>query len=66
MLATKLKETGTAGQAGVDDFGKNGASLLNPQGGMTNGNILAIVVAIDKTLLNTGGNVISVWASTNR
>lgn len=61
----QLKGDGATG-AGVDDFGKNGKSLLSPQGGATNGNILAIVIAIDKTLLNTGGDIVSVWASTNR
>ncbi len=63
-LVNKLKQNG-AGGAAADDFGKNGNSLLPPAGGMTNGNILAIVISMDKTLLTTGGNVVSVWASTN-
>lgn len=66
MLVNVLKSDG-AGGAAKDDFGKNGLSPLPPgTGGMTNGNILAIVVAIDKTLLNKGGKILSVWASTNR
>lgn len=64
-LATALKSDGSTG-AGVDDFGKNGNSLLPPAGGMTNGNVLSIVVAIDKSLLTTGGPMLSVWASTNK
>lgn len=65
LVVNTLKSDGATG-AGADDFGKNGKSLLSPQGGATNGNILAIVIAIDKTLLNTGGNIVSVWASTNK
>lgn len=66
LLVNKLKQNG-AGGAPADDFGKNGLSPLPPgAGGMTNGNVLAIVVQIDKTLLNTGGNILSVWASTNK
>ncbi len=30
------------------------------------GNVSAIVVSIDKTLLNAGGDILSVWASTNQ
>jgi hypothetical protein len=59
--------TGTTRVAPTDDFGKNGLSPLPPgTGGMTTGNILAIVVAIDKTLLTSGGSLLSVWASTNK
>jgi hypothetical protein len=56
---------------GVDDFGPNGQSLLMSgnsgmtSGGMTNGNVLSIVVAINKSLLTAGGNIVSVWGSTN-
>ena len=41
-----------------------------PDGGdpddFTNANTLAIVVSVDKTLINKGGAVASVWASTNK
>lgn len=67
-LVNGLKNTAVGNTtAGTDDFGRNGLAPLPPgMGGMTNGNILAIVVAIDKTLLTTGGPMLSVWASTNR
>lgn len=66
MLPTRLTQNG-AGAAGTDDFGRNGLSPLPPgTGGMTNGNILAIVIAIDKSLLTTGGTMLSVWAATKR
>lgn len=65
VLATALTKDGGTG-AGADDFGKNGNSLLPPGGGTTNGNILAIVVAIDKSLVTAGGSMLSVWASTNK
>lgn len=65
-MVNTLKSDGNAGPA-KDDFGKNGLSPLPPgTGGMTNGNVLAIVVAIDKTLLNKGGKIVSIWASTNK
>jgi len=58
-----------AAAAGVDDFGPNGQSLLTnsgmTSGSTTNGNVLSIVVAINKSLLTAGGNIVSVWASTN-
>jgi len=69
-LVSELKGNGAAG-AGTDDFGANGQSLLTAgnsgmtSGSTTNGNILSIVVAINKSLLTAGGNVISVWSSTN-
>lgn len=66
-IVNTLKSNGTPPTPGTDDFGKNGNSLLPPgTGGTTNGNILAIVISIDKTLLTTGGPMLSVWASTNR
>lgn len=66
LKSTTVGAPGTT-TAGTDDFGKNGLAPLPPgTGGMTNGNILAIVVDIDKTLLTTGGSMLSVWASTNR
>lgn len=67
-IVAALKSNGAATPGpGTDDFGKNGNSLLPPgTGGTTNGNILAIVISIDKTLLTTGGPMLSVWASTNR
>jgi len=55
---------GTAA-TGVDDFGPMGNSLLPPAGGMTNGNVLSIVISMNKSLLTKGGNIISTWASTN-
>lgn len=67
-LVNGLKNTAVGNTTpGTDDFGKNGLAPLPPgTGGMTNGNILAIVVDIDKSLLTTGGTMLSVWASTNR
>lgn len=67
MIVGHLNHGGTMTTNPADDFGRNGFAPLPPgTGGMTNGNILAIVVEIDKTLLNTGGKVVSVWASTRR
>jgi uncharacterized protein DUF4331 len=43
----------------VDDFAKGGVLF-------TSGNVLSIVIAIDKTLLSTGmGTTMGVWGSTN-
>jgi len=72
MLAVNtLKSDGAMG-APKDDFGKMGAAPVgcsantcDPKA-VTNGNILSIVVAIDKTLLTTKGTTLGVWASTNK
>jgi hypothetical protein len=44
-------------------------ALVNTQqtqnSGLT-GNILAVVVQVDKTLLTTGGSVLNVWAATTK
>ena len=37
-----------------------------PQNAFAGQNVLAIVLEIDKTLLTSGGNVLGVWASTNK
>jgi hypothetical protein len=52
---------------GVDDFGKNGKAPVASKDPMaiTNGNVLSIVIEMDKTLLTTGGSTVTVWGSTN-
>jgi len=63
-LVGSLRSDG-AGGAGRDDFGVGGASP--PQSGViTNGNVLSIVVSVDRTLINAGGPILRVWGSTNR
>jgi hypothetical protein len=67
----KSDGTGVAG-TGVDDFTKGGKAPVAcststcDATAVTNGNVLSIVIAIDKTLLTTNGNVLGVWASTNK
>lgn len=56
--------SGTAG-TGRDDFGRNGASP--PQSGVvTNGNVMSIIVSVDRALVTAGGPILRVWGSTNR
>lgn len=50
-LVTQLKST-KAGAAAVDNF--------------ANANVLSLVVQLDDSLVNTGGPVLGVWASTHR
>ena len=61
QLVGLLKSDGNMGP-GTDDFAKGGAST-SPA---TTGNVLSIVLAVDKTLINSGGSAVSVWASTNK
>jgi hypothetical protein len=63
QLVGVLKSDGNGG-APADDFGKSGASAGN--GTTTNGNVLSIVVAIDRTLITSGGPIVGVWGSTNK
>lgn len=63
VVVNTLKSDG-AGGAAKDDFGAGGAAP--PQTGVTtNGNVLSIVIAVDKTLITGGGAIVSVWGSTN-
>lgn len=63
-LVGLLRSDGSGG-AGRDDFGPNGASP--PQSGVvTNGNVLSIVVSVDRALVTAGGPILRVWGSTNR
>lgn len=69
-LVGLLKSDGKGGAA-ADDFGKNGAAPVActqnkcDAAAKTNGNVLSIVLAVDKTVLTTGGPILSVWGSTN-
>lgn len=71
ILVNTLKSDGMAG-APKDDFGKMGnapagcAANTCKSSDVTNGNVLSIVVAIDKSLLTTNGTTLGVWASTNK
>jgi hypothetical protein len=53
------------GGAPKDDFGKNGHAPVDGTA-TTNGNVLSIVIAVDKTLITTGGPIVGVWGSTNQ
>jgi hypothetical protein len=53
------------GGPGKDDFAKNGHAPVDGSS-VTNGNVLSIVIAVDKTLLTTGGPIVGVWGSTNK
>jgi hypothetical protein len=55
--------TGTPNTA-KDDFGKGGAAPFG-KGVTTNGNVLSIAIAIDKTVLTTNGTMLGIWGSTN-
>lgn len=69
-LVGLLKSDG-AGGAPADDFGKSGKAPVACVPGkcdpaaVTNGNVLSIVLAVDKSLLTAGGPIVSVWGSTN-
>jgi hypothetical protein len=68
MVRGLLKSQSDGATAGVDDFAKSGTAAA-PLGIATlSGNILAIVVQIDKaTLNNMGGKpILAVWASTHK
>ncbi len=62
-VVTQLKQSSTGG-APLDFFAKGSAATPNDQ--PFTGNVMAIVIALDKTLINSGGPVIGVWASTNK
>jgi Domain of unknown function (DUF4331) len=53
------------GGAAKDDFAKSGHSPVDGTS-VTNGNVLSIAIAIDKTLLTAGGPIVGVWGSTNQ
>jgi hypothetical protein len=63
MAIGLLKSDGTGAAPGADDFAKGGLSAPNNMA--TNGNILSIVITIDKSLVTPMGSIMSVWASTN-
>jgi len=58
VLVKQLMSTAKGTMPAVDFFA--------PTAGGYSGNILSIVVAVDKSLLNTNGPIVSVWASTNK
>jgi hypothetical protein len=62
-VVTQLKQSSTGG-APLDFFAKGGAATPNDQ--PFTGNVLSIVITLDKTLINTGGPVVGVWGSTNK
>ena len=66
-----LLKSGPGAEAAADDFGKTGKAPVACVPGkcdataVTNGNVLSIVLSVDKTLLTTGGPILGVWGSTN-
>ena len=70
VLVGLLKSSG-GGNPGTDDFGKSGKAPVACVAGkcdptaVTNGNVMSIVLSVDKTLLTTGGPILGIWASTN-
>ena len=60
-LVTLLKTGGAANVPATDDFGTMGNNTP-----ALNGNVLSIVLQVPKAMLITGGNTLSVWASTNK
>ncbi len=63
-LVGYLSSDGNGGP-GSDDFGVGGHAPVDGTS-VTNGNVLSIVLSIDKTLLTSGGPVVGIWGSTNQ
>mgnify|MGYP000231621534 CR=1 FL=1 len=58
----------TTSQSAIIDtaFAKTGSGTMPPVDFFASFNTLAIVMAIDKTLLNSGGPILGVWAATHK
>ena len=61
-IVTALQSNTAGSGAGKDFFAKGNGSADQP----LSGNVLSIVLTVDKSLLSSGGAIVGVWGSTNK